>query len=267
MFAAEPPQTNYDLHFHAAGVPVRVHPWFWLMSLLLGVGSFNKPNPPQEIILWVGVVFVSILVHELGHVAAFRYFGQRAKVVLYSFGGLAMPDERDVYRGYDDYSSSYHREERGAGAEMMIAFAGPLAGFLFAVLVFAIIAASGHEPSIRLGGPTAFEIRFAPFRWENLDLLFRQLLFVNVFWGLINLLPVFPLDGGQISRHFLTKFHPGEGLRQSILVSIFVAIGVAVWALIKIDDKFMAFLFGYLAYVNYQVLQQISGGYGGGREW
>src|SRR5690348_5845423 len=87
LFAAEPPKSNYDVHFNVAGVPVRVHPWFLLMSLLLGVGSFNKPNPPQEIILWMGVVFISILIHELGHVAAFRYFGQRAKVVLYSFGG------------------------------------------------------------------------------------------------------------------------------------------------------------------------------------
>lgn len=267
MFAAEPPQTNYDIHFHVAGVAVRVHPWFWLMSLLLGAGSWNDPNPPQEIILWVGVVFVSILVHELGHVAAFRYFGQRAKVVLYSFGGLAMPDERDMYGGYDDYASSYYREKRGAGAEMMIAFAGPLAGFLFAALVFATIAATGHKPSIELGGPTIISFLFKLYPWDNLNLLLLQLLFVNIFWGLINLLPVFPLDGGQISRHFLTKFNPSEGLRQSILVSIVVAIGVAVWALLKIDDKFMAILFGFLAYVNYQVLQQISGGYGGGREW
>lgn len=267
MFAAEPPRTNYDLHFNVAGVPVRVHPWFWLMGLLLGVGSFNKPNPPQEIILWVGVVFVSILVHELGHVAAFRYFGQRAKVVLYSFGGLAIPDDRNEYGGYDDYSSSYYREERTPGAEMMIAFAGPLAGFLLATATFAILAASGHEPTIRFGGPAVFSFDFDGFRWRNLNILLWQLFFVNVFWGLINLLPVFPLDGGQISRHFLTKFNPTQGLRQSILTSIVVAAAVAVWALIKIDDKFMAFLFGYLAFVNYQVLQQISGSYGGGRDW
>jgi Zn-dependent protease len=267
LFAAEPPRTNYDLHFHVAGVPVRVHPWFLLMSLLLGVGSFNKPNPPQEIILWVVVVFVSILVHELGHVAAFRYFGQRAKVVLYSFGGLAIPDDRNEYQGYDDYSSSYDREERTPGAEMMIAFAGPLAGFLLAALVFATLAATGHKPTIRLGGPTGFSPEFVRFRWENLTVLVNQLLWVNIFWGLINLLPVFPLDGGQISRHFLTKFNPAQGLRQSILTSIVVAAAVAVWALVKIDDKFMAFLFGYLAFVNYQVLQQISDSYGGGRDW
>lgn len=267
MFAAEPPRTNYDIHFQAGGVPVRVHPGFWIVGLVLGVGSISKPNPPRVVILWIGVVFVSILIHELGHVAAFRYFGQRAKVVLHWWGGLAIPDDRDAYGGYDDYASSYYREKRTAGAEMLIAFAGPLAGFLFAALAFAIIAAAGHEPSISFGGPTGFTIGFTAFRWHNLDTLFSQLLFVNIFWGLVNLLPVFPLDGGQISRHLLTKLNPREGLRQSIMVSMVVAIIVAVWALFKLEAQFMALLFASLAYTNYQILQQISGGYGSGREW
>ena len=269
MFVAEPQRTNYDLHFQVAGVPVRVHFGFWIVGLVLGVGSISEPNPPQEVLLWIGVVFVSILIHELGHVAAFRYFGQRARVVLHWFGGLAIPDARDVYGGYDDYSasSSYYRERRTAGAEMLIAFAGPLAGFLFAALTFAVIAAAGHEPSIRFGGPTGFTIGFTPFRWHNLDVLFGQLLFVNIFWGLVNLLPVYPLDGGQISRPLLTKLNPREGLRQSVMLSMVVAIVVAVWALFQLEAQFMALLFASLAFSNYQVLQQISGGYGGGREW
>lgn len=267
MFAAEPQRTNYDIHFQAAGVPVRVHPLFLVMGLVLGVGSFDKPNPPRVVILWIAVVFVSILIHELGHVAAFRYFGQRAKVVLYMFGGLAIPDDRGGYGGYEDYSPSYYRERRTAGAEMLIAFAGPLAGFLFAALTFAVIAAAGHEPAIRFGGPTGFTIGFTPFRWHNLDVLFGQLLFVNIFWGLVNLLPVYPLDGGQISRPLLTKLNPREGLRQSVMLSMVVAIVVAVWALFKLEAQFMALLFASLAFSNYQVLQQISGGYGGGREW
>lgn len=266
MFALEPPRTNYDLHFHVAGVPVRVHPWFWLMSLLLGIGPWDHPHPPQQILLWIGVVFVSILIHELGHVVAFRYYGQGARVVLHSFGGLAIADEG----GYGDYSSSYYREERGPGAEIMIAFAGPLAGFLFAALIFAVIAASGHKPAIQLGGPMFIGFDFEPYRWLNLNILIFDLLFVNITWGLMNLLPVFPLDGGQISRHLLTKFNPREGLRQSILVSIVVAVGVAVWGLVRLEDKFLLILFALLAYTNYQLLQQISGGYGGyggGRDW
>lgn len=266
MFAAEPPRTNYDLHFAVAGIPVRVHPWFWLMSLLLGVGPWNHPNPPKEILLWVGVVFVSIVIHELGHALAFRYYRQHARIVLYSFGGLAIPDDRDAFGGYGDYASSY-REERGPGANIMIAFAGPLAGFLFAGLVLLAIRLSGHQIAATFGGPIPFHLSFELYPSDNLNIVLLDLLFVNVFWGLVNLLPIFPLDGGQISRELLTKYNPRDGLRQSLLLSIFAAVGVALWALVRLEDKFMALFFAYLAYVSYQALQQFSSGYGGGRDW
>ncbi|HEV7224424.1 MAG TPA: site-2 protease family protein [Pirellulales bacterium] len=266
MFSVEPPHTQYDLHFAVAGVPVRVHPLFWLISLLLGVGAWNEPNPPKEILLWVAAVFVSIVVHELGHALAFRFYRQRARIVLYSFGGLAIADSQEPFGGYGDYASSY-REERGPGAKIMISFAGPLAGFLFAALVLLAIWLSGHQKPVVFGGPMLLAIPFEPYESENLNVVLRNLLFVNVFWGLVNLLPIFPLDGGQISRELLTHYHPRDGLRQSLLLSIFAAIVVALWALVKLEDKLMAIFFAYLAYVSYQVLQQISGGDGGGRDW
>ena len=269
MFSVEPQPTRYDLHFAIAGIPVRVHPLFWLITLLLGAGSVTNPRPPKIVILWLAVVFASFLVHELGHALAFRYFGKRARIVLYSFGGLAIADERTPFGGYGDYASSYYRDEPGGGAKMLIALAGPLAGFLFAGLVLMAIIASGHavefKPRDSVLWPIPFE--FEVFRSLNLTRLVEFLLEVNILWGVINLLPVFPLDGGQVARELLTKFNPHEGLRQSILLSIFAAGGVAIWALLRIDDKFLAILFGYLAYVNYQMLQQVSGGYGGGRGW
>ena len=266
LFSVEPPHTQYDLHFVVAGIRVRVHPLFWLVSLLLGVGPWNEPNPPKEILLWVVAVFVSIVVHELGHALAFRFYRQHARIVLYSFGGLAIADHQEPFGGYGDYASSY-REERGPGAKIMISFAGPLAGFLFAALVLLAIRLSGHEFAVVFGGPTLFAIPFELYESENLNTILRDLLFVNVFWGLVNLLPVFPLDGGQISRELLTNYNPREGLRQSLLLSIFAAVGIALWALVRLEDKLMAIFFAYLAYVSYQVLQQISSGYGGGRDW
>jgi Zn-dependent protease len=266
VFSVEPPRTKYDVHFAIAGIPVRVHPLFWLVSLVLGAGSFANPNPPKAVLMWVCVVFVSIVVHELGHAFAFRYFGQPARIVLYSFGGLAIPHDRNAYGGYE---SSYYREERGPGAKMLIALAGPLAGFTLAALVLIALIASGRavefRPSDSILWPLPFEFEF--FESMNVNRLVVYLLEVNILWGVINLLPVFPLDGGQVARELLTKFNPHEGLRQSILLSIFAAAGVAVWALLRVDDKILAFFFGYLAYVSYQMLQQISGGYGGGRGW
>ncbi|MCH8921713.1 MAG: peptidase, partial [Planctomycetes bacterium] len=82
---AEPPKTQFDLHFSLFGFPVRISPWFWAMSLLLG---FRLGNP-KLLLMWVGVVFVSILIHELGHALAMRYYGWNARITLYAFGGLA----------------------------------------------------------------------------------------------------------------------------------------------------------------------------------
>ena len=66
MLLGEPPQTQYDLRFHVFGIPVRVHPWFWAIVVILGISGGGK-TPPIDLLIWVGCVFVSILVHELGH--------------------------------------------------------------------------------------------------------------------------------------------------------------------------------------------------------
>jgi stage IV sporulation protein FB len=58
MFGTVAP-TPYDLRFSLFGIPVRVHPFFWLVSLVMGW----SPHAPQLMVVWVACVFVSILVH------------------------------------------------------------------------------------------------------------------------------------------------------------------------------------------------------------
>jgi hypothetical protein len=67
VFLAEPPRTPWDLNFQVLGFPVRVHPLFWAVALLFGLSGNQKP---VDMLLWVGTVFVSILVHEMGHAPA-----------------------------------------------------------------------------------------------------------------------------------------------------------------------------------------------------
>ena len=85
MLLGEPPESQYDLHFSLLGIPVRVHPYFWLVSVLMG---WNQGDAKLAL-LWVAAVFVSILVHEMGHALVIRYYGWSPRVTLYSFGGLA----------------------------------------------------------------------------------------------------------------------------------------------------------------------------------
>jgi Zn-dependent protease len=263
LFAAEPQNTNYDLNFRVVGVPVRVHPWFWLMTLLLGAQGVNSRAGVGYLFMWVLVVFVSILIHELGHVAAFRFYGIRSHVVLYQCGGLAVADSQ---MGWLSGRGTRHR---GYAGDALIAFAGPLAGFVFAAFAMGIVYLAGYQVVFSPGYLEQLEFKFGnePIPDVRIDILVNMLLFVNIFWGLINLLPVHPLDGGQIARAALTAANPSEGVRQSLMLSVGAGAGVALLAAVKWEDWYIALFFGYLAYLSYTALQQISDGYGGGREW
>src|SRR5207248_2880544 len=68
----EPERTAYDVNFRLFRFPVRIHPWFWIATLVLSASAWDLGL--LFVISWVVVVFVSILVHELGHALAFRAF-------------------------------------------------------------------------------------------------------------------------------------------------------------------------------------------------
>jgi Zn-dependent protease len=81
------------------------------------------------------------------------------------------------------------------------------------------------------------------------------LLSVNIFWGLINLVPVFPLDGGNVARYVLLQYDPRGGVRKSLWLSVVAGAIVALLGLIYFRSIYMAFLFGFLAFQSYQSLQ------------
>ena len=263
MLLAEPPRTNYDLHFRVFGIPVRVHPFFWLIALLSGA---REGVSPKQTFIWMGALFVSILVHELGHAAAILFYGYRPWVTLHWLGGLASHDRGDSesYYSYDDRSSR-------PSTQIIISLAGPVAGFLFAALIIGALFAFGAGARFDVGGPYLF-------RWDLLDItspylayLLDSLIFVNVFWGLINLLPVYPLDGGQISRELFLAANPGRGIERSLQLSMAAGIAMALYALLRFHQPFfVVLLFGFLAFGSYQALTAYRGfggrfgGYGGG---
>lgn len=245
MIFSEPPRTRYDLNFGLLGIPVRVHPLFWLVALLLGARGNEEP---RRLILWIGAVFVSILVHEMGHAFAARWYGWEPWITLHGFGGLA----------------SYRPTYRSPAAQIIISLAGPGAGFLLAALVVGLIAASGHR--LMFGWPDfVLPVIFEPFKSDALNWLLIDLLYVNIFWGLVNLLPIFPLDGGQISVEAFGLVNPRDGLRQALWLSVFVAAGAGVLAFVRWDDLFLALFCGYMAYNSYATLQSYftsGGGWG-----
>ena len=259
MLIGEPPRSQYDWNFTIGGFPVRVHPYFWLLSVLLGA----QQGGLFDLLAWVGVVFVSILVHELGHALAMRHFGKAPRIVLHAMGGLAIADS---------YFHSYSNRGRADTSrnQIIISAAGPAAGFLLAGLVIALLYASNRSMPFFFGWQFGEGLMINPRTQPGFFVLVWDLLFVNIMWGLMNLFPVYPLDGGQIAREILTAVNPHEGIKQSLVLSIVAAAGLALYGLVQWRQPFLALLFGYLAYTSYATLQAYTGGGrfgGGGSPW
>lgn len=258
----EPPRTPYDLHFQIGGIPVRVHPFFWLAGLVLGMsGSSGQPQQDagMQLVIWISVMFVSILIHELGHAVIIRWIGQAPRIVLYMLGGLAITDNA---------SFNYRRAGRRSPWEQVaISLAGPGAGFLLAGLVITWIYALGGGFQLEPTRPPFFSFWLPPDSGLGLRRLIGSLLWLNIIWGLVNLLPVYPLDGGQISRQLCELSNPWTGFAQCLWLSIITAATVAAAGFFFLDDWFVGLLFVSLAASNYMTLQQLGGGGFGGRPW
>ncbi len=222
--------TRFDLNFKLGSIPVRISPWFWLIALLLS-GLRDLAYVP----LWVGVVLISVLVHELGHVLAFKRFGQDASILLHGGGGLAIPEAVD-------FGGMRIGVAMTTAQHVLVCLAGPFAGFLLGGLALALQALLPNS------------LRSVP----ALNFVLASLVWVNVAWGLINLLPVYPLDGGQIARYVWGAIDPVNGIRRALWLSVIAAGVVALAGLLVLGSPYIALLFGMLAYQSYMTTR----GYG-----
>lgn len=239
-FFRPPSQSRFDLNFTVLDFPVQVTPLFWVITVLFGIGLFNI----WLILLWIVVVFVSILIHELGHALAMRMYGQDAYIVLH-FGGLAVP----VSSRWGGPAS------RETTEQVVISLAGPIAGFLFAGLTLLLALAVGGEVSIDW---LLFVIPIPSATVPGgflVNGLVSLILWVNIFWGLINLVPTYPLDGGQVSRALFVQRDPWDGYRKSLWVSVIAGGIMAVVGWLLLDSIYLAFLFGVLALQSYTEVQ------------
>jgi Zn-dependent protease len=235
MNLREPAPTRGDLRFSIGPVPVRVNPLFWVVTVALGLVPGATVATTA---LWVLAVFVSILVHELGHALTARAQGASAHIVLYGLGGLAIhrPVRRDTW------------------SRIAVAAAGPGAGFVLGGLVAAIVLLSGYRVEIlglRLGDGVSL---LGGLRAERFA---HDLLFVNIAWGLFNLLPIHPLDGGTIARELFVGADRQRGVEHSLWASVVTAGGLAIMALGYLQSPLVGLFLAYLAYTSYQELQSL----------
>ncbi len=243
-----PPPTRFDLRFSIVGIPVRVHPLFWLIAVLFGASSNSIPG----LLIWVIAIFISILIHELGHALAMRRHGQGSQIILHFAGGLTIPESMAWGGGYASVAIT-------ANQQIFISLAGPFAGFLLATLLLVVSALLGGTiiPNFVLG-IIPFPIVFLPIG-ELATTFVMSMLWVNIFWGIVNLMPVNPLDGGTVARNILIQYDPLNGVRTSLWLSVITGALIAIAGFVFLRSIYMAFLFGLLAFQSYQALQAGSG--------
>lgn len=240
MLLQEPPPSQGDLSFSLFGIPVRIHPMFWVIVLLLGLHF----RDPLALLSWMLAALVSILVHELGHAAILRAYGFYPSITLYGMGGLTSPG-LGVLGGRNP----------GPAGQIAISAAGSGAQFALVAAVYVLLKTAGYELAVRTGFPyLALPILIDPNVRPGFQVFINQLFLVSVLWGLLNLLPIYPLDGGQISREFFQRVMPHEGFRTSLMVSALTASLFAVYAALEWQSIWMAIFFGYLGFASFQAL-------------
>ena len=232
-------ETAYDLKFSLLGIPVRVHPAFWVVGCLLGWVDGRL----DLVFVWLASMFVSILVHEFGHALSARHFGWPPHVVLYHFGGVA------IFTPGHGYTR---------GRSIWITFAGPLAGFVLFGIVVAVDFAVSRD-AVREGPwlPMLFNRHppQSPADWAILPLEW-----INLAWGLFNLLPVHPLDGGKICSELLNARGSSSGRIRTHQIGM-VAAALAALFFINFGMFIGGLMFAGLAYENYRNFERLKRGF------
>lgn len=198
------------IKFSLAGIPVSVRPTFWLVAGLLGYGL----EGPELVAAWVAIVFVSVLAHELGHAVTARAFGADVAITLTTMGGLTS------WRAPHGHLSP--------GRRAAVAAAGSAVGIVLGLVVLgAYLAFDPAGPTIRV--------------------LVNLIVWVNVGWGVLNWLPIRPLDGGHLLTSLLDLVAP----RRADLIGdivFFVASVLALAAALYFRFIFVAILAAFMVW-------------------
>jgi stage IV sporulation protein FB len=198
-------------------IPIRIYPTFWLFAALIG---YVNSQSLIGTLIWVGIIFVSVLFHEFGHALTAKGFGQDPRIELVAMGGLTYHDGQKL---------SFWKQ-------FFIVFNGPLFGFILALSALLLL----QVPSLSEG-----------LTGSILTLTYR----VNLFWTVINLLPVMPLDGGQLLRVILEGMLGLKGFKYAMVASLVISLGISLFFFVS-QGYLIGALFFLLAFQSYDTLRR-----------
>jgi Zn-dependent protease len=193
----------------------------WMFFLFIGLLGLSDRSTAASMAIWVGVALISILVHELGHAFAARRLGSTPTITLYGLGGL-------TYWQPKANATRWHH--------ISVALAGPGSGMLLGLVVWVSATVAGG------------------YGTGNVRFFVVVMLWINLGWGLVNLVPVLPLDGG----HVMAELLPGNRERRwrlaakiSVGIAAVAAVALFVWGL-----QFAAILMVFILVLNVKTVRQ-----------
>lgn len=206
------------IRFSIFSIPVEIQPFFWVTLVILGgVSGADTAAQILEIGLFVIAGFVSILIHELGHALTARWFGANSSITLQAFGG------------YATYSGTHLNRWKS----FLVTAAGPLAQIALAFIVL-------------------FIMQNIPNLTDLGSLFLSTLIFISFFWAILNLLPVLPLDGGQMLNAVLGPAR----IKITLWISIVVAVTAAIGVFLQTNSYIFPIFLGMFAWQAFQALKQ-----------
>lgn len=184
------------------GINIRIH---MLFLLWIAFRLSNSQGDLKYALAFLGMLFGIVLIHEFGHCFGARSVGGDAEeILLWPLGGLAFA----------------HAPMR-PWPQFVTVICGPLVNVVFCLL-------SGAAIAVICGGiehvPFGIRLRFPPIsaEWQLWLVLFYH---INFYLLLFNMLPIYPMDGGQL---LWTLLWPFLGLRRATLAATQIGLGGAV---------------------------------------
>lgn len=210
------------IRFSLFGIPVEIQPFFWITLVILG-GAQGADSSAQifGILLFVLAGFISVLLHELGHALTARSFGAFSRITLQAFGGYA----------------AYSGVRLNRWQSFLVTAAGPAIQILLGLVIFLIL-------------PYTTEIS------RDGRYFLGVLMFISFVWAILNLLPVLPLDGGQMLNAALGPAR----IKITLWVSIIVAVGVGITLFTKTGSILFPVFLGMFAWQAFQALKEHNQG-------
>ena len=207
--------------FSIADIDVSVSMWYAILMVMIVV-----LNPGLGGVMLALAITASVLIHEFGHAAVSKRYDLAPSILLHGFGGLCT-----------------HRPADSDGKDIAIVVAGPLVEIAFGLAAFAAL---WFLPVASVGGVggVALSTFLNYFAW------------VSIVWGAANLvLPLWPLDGGQLFHLILRRFLPEAKAQEwALKVSVTAAIPVGIAGLV-LGHFFIAFLALFIIMGNVQALR------------